>query len=320
MRHSAYQRMLALSFHGVLDERSEEKLTRHLAGCPSCRNERAALEKMADALKRMSPEFISDDAVLNEARRGLHVLLRREALAAQRKGWGRLLMSGDIPARLRLAAGLALVLVAGILVGRFVFPGTEVVSEGPGQVMSASLSSPWQGKTQITNVQFVDRGNTSGTVDFTFDAVMPVRMRGRVDDPAIQRVLVGAVLHDDNPGVRLTAVNAIGAVRPVTGDSEIEAALIRALRSDPNAGVRKQALVALRRMQPDKEIKKAFLETLMSDTNPGLRVAAINALDEVLNGGETIDPAIREILQHKAVSDNNDYVRSKAKAVLLERQ
>jgi hypothetical protein len=187
------------------------------------------------------------------------------------------------------------------------------------QIQTASVRAPYGTQTKIENVRFLDRGDGSGIVEFMFDAVTPVHMRGTIDDPQVQKVLARALLTDDNPGVRLSAVNALGSAPQLKADSALKFALIKALKSDPNVGVRKQALLALKSMPLDDGIKQAFLAALSSDANPGIRIAAINALDTAINRPGEFDNAVKEVLQRNALNDKNDYVRLKAKAVLSER-
>jgi HEAT repeat protein len=155
-------------------------------------------------------------------------------------------------------------------------------------------------------------------VEFTFDAVRPVKMMGSVNDPQIQKVLTHAMLNDDNPGVRLRAVNAITAPRVEQPDNELKAALILALKTDPNAGVRREALNALQRYPPDNAVKNALLHTLLTDKNPGLRIAAINGFDSLRARGQSADQSIVSALRNRMLSDDNTYIRMRAKTVLQE--
>ncbi len=320
MRHKHYEQLLVLSVNGALDKVEEEELVRHVEGCARCQREQAALQKLGTFSGFLKEDIPFDDALLTEARRDLHFWLQQEA---RREQSGRRMVSA-IRLRPAIAYGLgfALTFAVGVGIGltRSLWHGDQEMPGPALQVTTANVTAPMAGRTRITNVQFLDRGGNSGIVEFTFDAVTPVHMRGTIDDPAVQKVLVSAVLNDDNPGVRLSAVNAFTAGPPLKADSAVKAVMIRALESDPNIGVRKQALVALKSMPLDGDIKQAFLGTLRSDSNPGLRVAAINALDPVLSQPGAMDQSVREVLQQRALTDRNDYIRLKAKAVLLEKQ
>ncbi len=157
-------------------------------------------------------------------------------------------------------------------------------------------------------------------VEFTFDAITPMHVRGNINDQKVQKVLARALVSDDNAGVRLQTVNAIGAQG--TGnkgfDSEVKAALISALKGDDNPGVRQQALRVLLRQTLDNEIKQALMYTLMHDKNSGLRIAAINGLAAASVEGHCFDPDILSVLKQEINSDKNNYVRRQAQTVIEE--
>ncbi|MEZ5363806.1 MAG: HEAT repeat domain-containing protein [Bryobacterales bacterium] len=62
------------------------------------------------------------------------------------------------------------------------------------------------------------------------------------------------------------------------GDQETRAALVRAMTEDQNPGVRIKALEALAPHAKDKDVRAALVHTVRNDTTPGLRVMAIDLL------------------------------------------
>jgi hypothetical protein len=319
MTHDRYRDLLTLSASGGIDADGQAVLERHLQACERCRKEYEDLQSFHAALLAHRPGIDPDDRLLGEARQELRVALRNER--ARRSavfglpGW---FEAGYIAPVYRIALGAAFTLALGFFLGRSLFP-PSAGEETPrlASPLPAGGVRPEEEETRITNVHFVEHGNGTGEVEFTFDAVTPVRMRGSIDDPKIQKVLTHAMLNEENPGVRLKAVNAINRQGVETQDVETKSALIKALEMDANAGVRKEALNALRRLPFDGEIKKALLRALISDANPGLRVAAINALDSARTSALGVDSDILTVLKLKAETDNN-YIRVKARAVILE--
>jgi hypothetical protein len=89
-----------------------------------------------------------------------------------------------------------------------------------------------------------------------------------------------------------------------------------ALTSDPNVGVRRQALYALRRMPQDTRVRDVLLQVLLHDTNPGLRIAAINALDSLQTNVALSDEATRSSLRKLVAGEDNMYVQVKARSLL----
>jgi HEAT repeat protein len=123
-------------------------------------------------------------------------------------------------------------------------------------------------------------------------------------------------LNEQNPGVRLQSINAMTLQK--VPDREVKSTLITALKTDENAGVRKEALLALKNFSMDDDIKQAFLFVLTHDSNPGLRIAAINYLDSARVVGKGYDQDVLSVLREKMQSDDNNYIRLRAKAAIEE--
>lgn len=317
MTHDGYRELLLLSASGKIDDDGREVLERHLLTCERCRAEDAELRRFHAALVAHRVGIEPDERLLGEARQELRIALRNER--ARRPRWSGWFSPEAIAPVYRFALGTAFALAVGMFLGRSLFPPSA--PEETSRLASpfpAGGVHPVEEETRITNVHFIDHGRGTGEIEFTFDAVTPVRMRGNIDDPKIQKVLTHAMLNEENPGVRLKAVNAINRQGVETQDVETKSALIKAMGMDANVGVRKEALNALTRLPFDGEIKKALLRALMTDSNPGLRVAAINALDSARTSALGVDSEVLEVLRHKAATDDNNYIRVKARAVIQE--
>ncbi|RPH31237.1 HEAT repeat domain-containing protein, partial [bacterium] len=187
----------------------------------------------------------ADDRLLPEARQQLRAALRVERshpslLARVREyfDW--------MPAwNYRVFLGGAAMLAGGILIGRtFLSPSYPVLSTQPRVQPIAVGSAPAVEEPRIMNLQFNQAGTGNGEVDFTFDAVTPVHLKGNINDEKIQAVLAHALLTEQNPGVRLRSVNMLASqteqLRPP--DPKVKGALVSALRSDENPAVRREAL------------------------------------------------------------------------------
>jgi HEAT repeat protein len=141
-----------------------------------------------------------------------------------------------------------------------------------------------------------------------------MKVKGSINDERIQKVLTYALVQEQNPGVRLRAINAIGDSQ-VKPDPEIKKALITTLKSDENAGVRREALSLLQKFPFDQETKEAFLYVLEHDKNAALRIAVIQSLSTTKKAG---DKEVMNVLKERVETDNNNFIRMKAKAVLQE--
>ena len=204
-------------------------------------------------------------------------------------------------------------LLIGLLAGYYLaFQGYRTLGfAGPGLDQADLLTNE---DLSISNVRFVDSDTSDDMLGIRYEAVRPVQIRGPVDDPDIQRVLAFAVLNERNPGVRLRAVNVVHASEQLHTEQEIKNALVTALKTDSNAGVRGEAFNALSRYPFDEEIRDAMIHTLVFDENPALRINAINRLQEQVPA--SFDEDLERVLRARMVSDENAYIRTRARTVL----
>ncbi len=308
MRHQKYREWLLMSLYGELDPRRERHLEEHLKQCSDCRLEGRELREFHDMADEARWDV--DDSLLNEARAQLRGALRSESrlgAGSARSGggfWG--FLHGFGLGHALLGGGCAM---AGLLVGFLLFRAPAPVNT-TNQVADYSTSA-------VTNVELIDADATDGQVEITFDAIRPVRLKGDVNDPVIQKALAQTMLNGRNAGLRMQALGLLGD-KPKALDDQVKLALIRSMKFDENAGVRKRALNALSEAVFDREVKEALLHVLLHDENPGMRVAAISALDAEAGKGPSVDPTLLKMLEDKLDSEKNDYIRLRSKAFLEE--
>ena len=258
---------------------------------------------------------------LQDARRGL-----RSAVLGERSrvSFVELFSAGlnaFLSPRWQMAAGSILLLAAGAAAGYLFFKTPE--SMNGFQAVSAG-STVERGESQIANIRFIDRDEKNGTIDFSFEALTPVHVRGNLNDERIQKMLAHALVSEQNAGMRLHTVNLFGnygeskELRPNVLDDEVKKALITALQYDQNLGVRKQALDVLSQYLPDSTVTRAFLFVLANEKNTGLKIAAINSLDLSKYEHRPINKDLLSAFQQKAQSDENSYIRLRAGAALQE--
>lgn len=315
---------LYLSLYDELSEHEEHLLQEYLAKDETARDEYDQLKKLHQTLEKEDRKTLSDKT-LWEARQGLQAVLRYEQ--ASRSFWQRVtdtltiwkdLIPMEWIPRYRVVFGGGAIFALGLFLGsQGLFTGT--LPEGDvirGGLSEADLLS--RSDVEISNVRFMDPDVSDGGVEFVFEAIRPIHMKGPLSDPRIQKVLAYAVVNEQNPGVRLRAVNAVGAFRQPSADNEIKHALITALKSDPNDGVRGEALNALIQYPFDRAVKSALLHVLTHDTNAALRIEAINRLESRADEETQADPALVDVLRSKMETDENSYIRLRARTVLDE--
>lgn len=304
MDHSDWKERLALILYDELPEPQRKETEDHLHACESCRTELEELRKLHHVL---GPQTLLKPAeqLLMESRQQLRSALRNER--EKKSFWEHLgeKLYGGAPSY-QIALGYCSAIIIGLLIGYAAFGRTTPPSK--------TVAVPVRGDVQISNVRFIDANpSDDGQVEFAFDAITPMKVKGRVNDERIQKVLTYALLQEQNPGMRLRAINAIGESQ-TTPDLEIKKALITTLKSDENAGVRREALSLLQKFPFDQEIKQAFLYVLENDKNAALRIAVIQSLATKKAG----DKEVVNVLKERVETDDNNYIRMKAKAVLQE--
>jgi hypothetical protein len=321
MRHKFYREWLRLSIYDDLDEAQKPLLEEHLRACPDCRFEIDTLGKMHAAISEHPMEQVPSE-LLQEARRELQFSLATADKSLNNYsilGWtGRFIYP-----RYRLALTGVAVLLAGVILGYGAFSLTGSRPE-PQAGMGSNTKQLDSGR--IENLRFVRRGseefvNTAALdqdVEFTYDVMTQVRLKGKLRDSKIQKILALALVNERNPGVRLQSAGAISASGPDASDPEIQKALIDAMVHDENPGVRMQAMETLKSYPYQESIKKAFLHVLMNDKLPGLRIQAINALMAGPMSSYSSDPEIRNAFKERLVHDENPYIRLQARKFIQE--
>ncbi|MCX6133524.1 MAG: HEAT repeat domain-containing protein [Ignavibacteriales bacterium] len=318
MKHDQYIELLHLSFYHELGDEEQVVLNEHLASCAECRAEAVDFGKLESVLAK-APRFEVNDVLLDEARRDLRVALRLERTRhSSLSEWLEKLDVFSSPG-LRLAFGGVAALVLGVAIGYLVFMPSD---EGSARGMMPGLrqASIQQSQTRVSNFRIIQQTAETSEVEVSFDMVTPVRMKGNSNDNAMQRVMAQALMSDQNPGARLLTVSALAnqVESTKTPDKEIKSALIQAMKADENVGVRREALKAVQRFQTDREIKDALLFVLKNESNPSMRIDVINFLEKPMLGSKNIDQDVLNGLKQSMQSDNNNYIRIRAKNIYEE--
>ena len=320
MKHRQWKEWLQLSLYDELASEEQRQLDMHIKECASCRKDLEEIKHIHALLAHYTTAPVTE-MQLQDARRSMRsaVLGERSRLSFAELFSARL--NAFLIPRWVTAAGSIVLLAAGAAAGYLFFKTPENLN---GFQTASAGSTVERGESQIANIRFIDRDEKSGTVDFSFDALTPVHVRGSLNDERIQKMLARALVSEQNAGMRLRTVNLFGTYgeskeqSPNVMDDEVKKALITALQYDQNLGVRKQALDVLSRYLPDSTVTRAFLFVLANEKNTGLKIAAINSLDLSKYEHRPISKDLLSAFQQKAQSDENSYIRLRAGAALQE--
>ena len=152
-------------------------------------------------------------------------------------------------------------------------------------------------------------------IEVHYNQVVPQRIQGSLDDPAIRQLLMLASENSSSAGVRDDSVGLLAAECRAGHSCKGEGmrdALMVALRYDKNEGVREKALQGLEPyVSEDMRVRDAVLEALLYDTDPRIRTEAISILQPV-----EADTSVRQVLSSVATSDHNPHIRTVSREVL----
>jgi anti-sigma factor RsiW len=316
----AHERIVA-SAYGELAEEQTQELERHLAGCAECGKEREqvlTLKALAGAYPVMEP-----DANLVARSR----LKLKEVLDAvpPRRWYERLgqhvrnnlasLMAAPVAACLLLAVGIGAGLLGGneLAANRDRHTAAPPTARAQGQPVSTTETAA---PVEIANISSIVREPNSHRVEVRYNQLVPQRIEGSLDDPAIRQLLMlasedstSAGVRDDSVGLMAAECKAGHGCQKAAG---IRDALMVALRYDKNEGVREKALHGLEPyVSEDVRVRDAVLEALMNDGDPRIRTAAINILTPV-----EADTSVRQVLYSVSNSDSNPHIRNVSRQVL----
>ena len=319
MNHKKYKTLIDEYFFGEINSREKIELEEHLKNCELCRSEFNSAKVLKDSLlKNELPE--PDENLLSLARSELRSSLRNER---KRTGiWEKITRSITTPLFLtpQLVGAAFSFLIIGIAAGYFIFnsAGTlHYTMETPKQD-NTNEQVMLSGDTRISDVRFISKNAADGTIDFTFDAIKPMHITGKISDPQVQNILTYSMLNGDNPGTRLNTINLINSSDKQQPDPEIKNALLSVVKYDNNQGVRLEAMKLLKKFSFDDEVKSAMLYVLQNDSSSGMRIDAMNTLVQANKKGSTFNSEDLSVLRQKVQQDDNNYIRYQAKTVLKE--
>jgi len=281
--------------YGEISSAVEEQVEAHLETCAECRAERARHAAFLEKLDERAD--FTDPAVLVTCRNDLRAALAAGRMNPRGVRWTGWLESLRNFSRMDIPFSIPVGAIALVALGVF---GARFLPQGFGGV-EAGVAAP-----MFSSVRSVEP-DASGHIEIAVDDVRRRVVSGRLQDPAIQALLVGAVRDEANPGVR---VESIGALRSSGDSDQVMNALIGAVTRDPDAGVRLKAIEGLKQYAGNAEVRRTLANVLLKDDDPGIRVQAIDLLTA------HHDPSIVGTLQDAVQKEDNGYIRSRCRNLL----
>ncbi|MFB0516994.1 MAG: HEAT repeat domain-containing protein [Candidatus Neomarinimicrobiota bacterium] len=218
------------------------------------------------------------------------------------------------PARPALAWAAAL--VVGILIGRFLLlgpsaPGLSLADEDVSRFTHQQLAELIRtGQLEDIDVNLSD--DPQNPVELNLVTGREMTLTGTAEREDILAALEYVLVKDPNPGQRLQSARILGGTSQLESKKSTLMALVSALLSDENAGVRLSIIGSLQGIQSPL-IKDALIKVVMEDENEGVRLAAVKNLANFLD-----DLSVRSALLLVSRMDPMESVRYQAYQTLSQ--
>jgi len=325
----AQERMVAAAYGELADETTRE-LERHISGCAECRAEQEqllALKALVDANPVLEPDanlVARSRQKLEEALDALPPRRWYEWLGQQMRNNFAGLRSAPVAACLLLVAGAGAGGLCSYELAQHRPAAVQTIQTAQAASAEARPAAKADVKTpvadgaasaEIADISSIVRQPNSHMIEVRYNRMVPQRVRGSLDDPAIRQLLMLASQNSTSAGVRNDSVGLLAAECRAGHSCRaagIRDALMVTLRYDKNAGVRQKALHGLEPyVAEDIRVRNAILEALMNDSSTQIRNAAISILEPV-----EADTSVRQVLHSVADTDRNPYIRTVSRQVL----
>lgn len=279
---------IVLYMYDELGDDAKYELEHHVHGCLGCRKELESALAFKKDMAALPIQEVSPN-LLAASRMKLQEELEHAEQA--RGGWGMLVfdLAGWMH-QIKLAPALTMALLM-IGFGGGAITTWRIADRSATASPAGTVVPPVE--ASIAGIESVTAQPNSNQVQVKYDVLQPQTYVGSADDPRMQSLLLAAQT-SNNIDVRLVAT---GILKSRTQDDDVREALISSLRYDRNPGVRLSALDALKSyVRNDVHVRDAVVEALLHDSNPGVRQEAISLLDPV-KADTSVHEALRELLR-----------------------
>lgn len=285
------------------------------------RNPHLTDERIREIFADIKPVYRMDEAWLREQRVRLKgAIAVTEEAGLLTRVWERLQLWWEelpylwMPARPVLAFSAAL--VVGLLIGRFLLTGPGITGrplaeEGASRFSQQELADLIRsGQLEDIDVNLVD--DPENPVELSLTTGREMTLTGSAEREDILAALEYVLVKDPNPGQRLQSAHVLGSTSHLEKKESTVMALVSALLTDENAGVRLSVLKSLQDIRSPL-VKDALIKVVMEDENEGVRLAAVENLAPFLD-----DLSVRSALLLVSRMDPMESVRYQAYQLLSE--
>lgn len=228
------------------------------------------------------------------------------------------LRSAPVAASTLLVVGLTAGGYGGYRAGAQIHDATQVRTILQSAPKNDGVGSGSEDGARIANVSSIVQEPGSNKVEVGYNRLVPESVHGSLGDPAIRQLLLLGAQNRLNSDVRDQSVGllAIECRAGQCDDGPVRNTLMVALLYDNSPDVR---LTALQGLQPyignDTRVRDAVLQSLMTDPDARVRTHAVGLLEPV-----QADSSVREVLHTVAARDDDAQIRDVSQQVLNQVQ
>lgn len=292
---------LPLFLYQELSFEEEEWLQSHLGTCEACRTTLAAERELHEAFNQADEQL--PVGLLNGCREQLATRVAAEQ-ARPANGWMERVRAWFTPRMvLRPVAGLALVALG--------FFGAGLMPRPPQDAFVTSVTDPVA--TRVRRVEPVGTGRFQIVLDETRQRIV----LGSPEDDPIKQLLISAASEPSDPALRGEMIEILSS--SVAPCDETRQALLQAMETDSNDGVRLRAMEALKPMSHEADVRRVLARVLLKDPNAGVRTKAIDLLTANQGGVNMIrENEMVGVFQDLLGREPNQYIRMQAQRQLQQ--
>ncbi len=184
-----------------------------------------------------------------------------------------------VSARPVLAWSSALVL--GLLIGRYLLQAPVGVGQpmatGQTEAMSQQDLAELIRSGQLEKIDINLRDDPENPVQLNLSTGRELTLTGSAEREDILAALEYVLVKDPNPGQRLQSARILGSASGLDKKERTMMALVSALLSDENAGVRLSIVASLQGVRSPL-VKDALIKVVLEDAHEGVRLAAVENL------------------------------------------
>jgi len=337
MKHDKhFDDLIMLYFYDELTEVERTGFKNHLDECPICQKE---LERLRIVKKRMAcvPESIPISKLLAElnrrvmleiaggnrwpvwekAKENIYELVETITVSLAKPRYqlitvGLTFLIGIFVGKLWLSSGLRHdpETLANLVNYNYRFTGSE--KEDIQKAFAGYLLK--SGGIEAADLLHGDYGaDSDGLIEVNVKVDKNMAIKGGLDDPTIQNMLMYAARHDQQAERRLRAVRLLGRILP---NPDVDVTLVAVMLNDPDSSIRLLAAELLNSQATTEQCLEAYKSVALRDSSRILRKLALENL--VKQGGQDIIPVLALVASRDGVPEIRDLARTALDHIYVE--